>query len=349
MEELQDAIEDAQYLSAVSSVEDGPRPVLPWQIPTDEELSSWKQSIRSKTLTAPLPFTLEWTLARALGLFLFSAYVKSIGEYVDMNFLEEVARWKMARGRLRADITGRIVEGYLTGVPLSSMAEEGGEDAANNATADNVNGDAATNNMGKTTPPKSEINEYDLAMLIPSKFTSEDISKMKSESYDASTNKSAVGICGPVLEKINKKVDQLRNTPGFGSFKLPANRDSISSTFKSSLGSSTTSDIGDIGDIAASVDKSETTSEGGGGGATAASNRRNLSIMTNTLPEDMFDEAVVIIVEIMKEKHWKGFLESEQYTKLLNFLWFRDRTVVEEDFFLMRVLGRGGFGLVTGE
>jgi hypothetical protein len=71
--------------------------------------------------------------------------------------------------------------------------------------------------------------------------------------------------------------------------------------------------------------------------------------MTNTLPEDMFDEAVVIIVEIMKEKHWKGFLESEQYTKLLNFLWFRDRTVVEEDFFLMRVLGRGGFGLVTGE
>jgi hypothetical protein len=35
MEELQDAIEDAQYLSAVSSVEDGPRPVLPWEIPTE--------------------------------------------------------------------------------------------------------------------------------------------------------------------------------------------------------------------------------------------------------------------------------------------------------------------------
>ena len=72
-------------------------------------------------------------------------------------------------------------------------------------------------------------------------------------------------------------------------------------------------------------------------------------MITNTLPEDLFDEAYVIITQNVKEKHWQGFVESEQYTKLLNFLWFQDRPVVEEDFFLMRVLGRGGFGLVTGK
>jgi hypothetical protein len=290
-----------------------------------------------------LPFTLEWTLARALGLFLFSSYVKSLGEYVEINFLEEVARWKMTSGRLRADITGRIVEGFLTGVPLSSMAEEGGDsnnvgngDANNNTANSNGGGD------GKKTPPKSEINEYDLAMVVPiGKLTTEDISRLKAESYDATTDKSAVGLCGPVLEKINKKVDQLRDTPGFGSSR-GIMRDSLSSTMRSSVGSSTKSDI---------IEKSESSEGGGEGGAlsTAAASRRHLSMMTNTLPEELFDEAIVIIVDIIKEKHWKGFLESEQYTKLLNFLWFRDRTVVEEDFFLMRVLGRGGFGLVTGE
>ena len=35
MEELQDAIEDAQYVNAISNVDDGPRPVLPWPRPPD--------------------------------------------------------------------------------------------------------------------------------------------------------------------------------------------------------------------------------------------------------------------------------------------------------------------------
>jgi hypothetical protein len=30
-------------------------------------------------------------------------------------------------------------------------------------------------------------------------------------------------------------------------------------------------------------------------------------------------------------------------------MWHRDRKVADDDFFLMRVLGRGGFGLVTGK
>lgn len=48
MEELQDAIEDAQYVSAISSVEDGPRPVLPWPDPEEEDLAAWKAKVLSK-------------------------------------------------------------------------------------------------------------------------------------------------------------------------------------------------------------------------------------------------------------------------------------------------------------
>ena len=76
---------------------------------------------------------------------------------------------------------------------------------------------------------------------------------------------------------------------------------------------------------------------------------RNLSLVSNELPEDLFDKAEAIVAENVRDKHWAGFQRSEYHAKLLNFLWFQDRKVVEEDFFVMRVLGRGGFGLVTGK
>lgn len=74
---------------------------------------------------------------------------------------------------------------------------------------------------------------------------------------------------------------------------------------------------------------------------------RTMSILSNELPGDLFDRAEILVAESVREKHWAGFQRSEYHAKMLNFLWFQDRTVVEEDFFVMRVLGRGGFGLVT--
>jgi hypothetical protein len=83
--------------------------------------------------------------------------------------------------------------------------------------------------------------------------------------------------------------------------------------------------------------------------ATMRSDMRHLSLVSSTLPENLFDEAELVVADNIREKYWTGFQSSEHYAKLLNFLWFQDRTVVEEDFFVMRVLGRGGFGLVTGK
>lgn len=72
-----------------------------------------------------------------------------------------------------------------------------------------------------------------------------------------------------------------------------------------------------------------------------------MSLVSNKLPENLFDEAEAIVAENLREAHWEGFRGSARHVKLLNFLWYQDRTVVEDDFFVMRVLGRGGFGLVT--
>ena len=77
--------------------------------------------------------------------------------------------------------------------------------------------------------------------------------------------------------------------------------------------------------------------------------RVNKSGGSSALRSDLFDEADIIVMASLRRDYWRKFLASPEYTKLKNFLWYQDRRVVPDDFFVMRVLGRGGFGLVTGE
>jgi hypothetical protein len=56
-----------------------------------------------------------------------------------------------------------------------------------------------------------------------------------------------------------------------------------------------------------------------------------------------------IVIETLQRQYWNSFNESEQHKKMDNFHLYRDRTEVPEDFFMLRVRGRGGFGLVTRE
>jgi hypothetical protein len=67
------------------------------------------------------------------------------------------------------------------------------------------------------------------------------------------------------------------------------------------------------------------------------------------LPDSLFDKAEAIVIESLRRQYWGAFTESEYYKKMDNFHWYKDQPVVPEDFFILRVLGRGGFGLVTGE
>jgi beta-adrenergic-receptor kinase len=46
--------------------------------------------------------------------------------------------------------------------------------------------------------------------------------------------------------------------------------------------------------------------------------------------------------------YWQSFQQSAQWTKYFKFLVLSSKKVVEDDFSLFRVLGRGGFGLVNG-
>lgn len=335
MEELQDAIEDAQYVSAIASVDDGPRPVLQWDFPDETELVKWKDGILSKeakkemissSLRLPTPFGFEWTLAHAIGFFLFSAYIKeSAGDYIGINFMEEVIRWKQSKGRLRADKTVFIVVNYLA--PMAESAQNRGDPPLSSSEAEAVAPDASAPLNGHKRssmvelnrinplagPPKTEIKEYSLARE-PTPFVP-DMQELRAR--NVGPIRSCVGVGGEVLESILNRVEKLRNLPGIGSLPaLPSEADANRSGIQ--------------------------------GGLQQATPKR-LSLVANQLPEDLFEDAELLVSENIREKYWPGFQSSEYHTKLLNFRWFQDRTVVEDDFFVMRVLGRGGFGLVTGE
>jgi beta-adrenergic-receptor kinase len=54
-------------------------------------------------------------------------------------------------------------------------------------------------------------------------------------------------------------------------------------------------------------------------------------------------------MESLRLEYWEAFIASKHYLRLLNFLWYQDRPIGPDDFYVMRVLGRGGFGLVNGK
>ena len=67
MEELQDAIEDVQYLQAVNSKDSGPSPTEPWPFPSEKALEEFSTERIKKD---PKCFSLERICSGVLGLHL---------------------------------------------------------------------------------------------------------------------------------------------------------------------------------------------------------------------------------------------------------------------------------------
>lgn len=67
MEELQDAIEDVQYLQAVNSKDSGPSPTEPWPFPSEKELEEFNAERLRKDGKC---YSLERICSGVLGLYL---------------------------------------------------------------------------------------------------------------------------------------------------------------------------------------------------------------------------------------------------------------------------------------
>jgi beta-adrenergic-receptor kinase len=65
------------------------------------------------------------------------------------------------------------------------------------------------------------------------------------------------------------------------------------------------------------------------------------------VPADTFDELDEIVFSYLRDAYFESFKHSSWWTKHFQFMSMTERTVLEEDFAIFRVLGRGGFGLVN--
>lgn len=315
MEELQDAIEDAQYVNAIATQEEGPRPVLAWEIPTEEQLSEWDAKLKKEApADGPIPFESDWCLQSAIGFFLFSAYLKeSCDDYLRINFAEEIIRWKNLRGKHRVDRAKKIVDVYMKDLRVDEV------------TGENVY------------PEKTQIDEYDLTRDVPkTSLTDEEFEKQFSINMDESSpRKNCLGLQGPVLDEIFEALKEVDKE------LVAKQRISAPSPLAQDEALKESGNGEDMKNYHLQKQKEKYSS---------------LKLLTQSwkdkeahLPDSFFDKVEAVVIESLRREHWAGFLESEHYPKVRNFLWFQDRLVTPDDFFTMRVLGRGGFGLVIGE
>ena len=167
MDDIQDAIEDVQYLSA--TVSSGLSPVIKWPIPTEEELSTWKK--RQVELDKDA-FTPEWFMERCIGFFLFAQYLcNEKQDHVRINFLQETAKYKILRPTKRRSHTILLVNKYLF------------------KTDDK--------------PERIEIDDYNIKLKIHSTVKGK-IDSLYKEFFDETYSESNVGLTGDVVDAVRK-------------------------------------------------------------------------------------------------------------------------------------------------
>ncbi|RHY98775.1 hypothetical protein DYB37_008851 [Aphanomyces astaci] len=74
----------------------------------------------------------------------------------------------------------------------------------------------------------------------------------------------------------------------------------------------------------------------------------NLQSGTSMLPLTLFDELEACVVSALEHHQMEGFKASLFFKRFMHFLYIQQREIGEDDFSLLRVLGRGGFGMVNG-
>lgn len=90
MEELQDAIEDAQYMNAMH--DEVPRPTKAWNKVTPEELQAYIEKLKQ---TKPTALELDTICEGSLGFYYFMKFVKENGCKYHAEFLLDVATFRV--------------------------------------------------------------------------------------------------------------------------------------------------------------------------------------------------------------------------------------------------------------
>jgi hypothetical protein len=186
--------------------------------------------------------------------------------------------------------------------------------------------------------PQLEISEFDLKWCDLSEARTMDASSQLLDcNAENICTKCPLGIDHPARDEILKTVSSIRDATNASDLRVQETTNKIlNSSDHGNADISNLSETTAVSSIDANNDQVD--------------NSNPLILWKNNISSHLFDQVANIVLEIIKSKYWTAYSQPEvtEWNKTLNFLWYRDRPTVQEDFFVMRVLGRGGFGLVTG-
>lgn len=329
--------------------------------------------LQESTVGQPPLQDYEYICSQPLGFFLFAQYVKDVRkDYVRMNFVEDVAKYKMKVGQQRQlqlssssavlqDTAREIANSYLihrhailqqkhtiATVPVAVASVHSEADSIVNVNRDRdvlVLKSPSDRQLRKL--PKKDIVELDLHRPIYTTINNKRLlyningsvfgdkqqtillmnEKLLKDNLDNTCTDCPIGIRnGEILSQALLRCGfpaQSNFAEASGSLPIPTTK------AMSTNSSQTASSILNL------TDTGERT------------NSKKFSYLDDI--GNIFDLLEFIVLEGLILEYWQDFItNSVEYKRLLNFWWFRDCPVVEEDFYLIRVLGRGGFGLVHG-
>jgi hypothetical protein len=416
--EFWDVLEDSQYLDAVASVRDGPKPLCKWEIPTSEQLEEWEGRVNARTTTTTerqssedkedhlsvKPLTLDWYASCPIGFFFFSAFVKEqhklavkIGTatnveteptpqstdkapesisatpspparktstrndrlaYIRMNFLEDLIRFQKIVIKNSTEMRPKQVK--LLGEMLLEYIQTPKQEQE----------------TGNTILPKmTQIRESDLCLprcspqrqlgfQTPAEMEAFLVMNHNFDYADKikeNAKGNLVGLKGPLLTDFTKALRQW--IAATTNFHKSGSESSLHINHHPKEENNGGAPIRE--DLAADVTNASHTPVVA---ASASRNSRPLALKHSTT--DLVDgthhqsgfllaigvllkviqHLEILVYEGLKRDYDAKFQAgSAQYLRMRNFLWYQDRRVVHADFYIMRVLGRGGFGLVSGK
>ncbi|OQR93192.1 receptor kinase [Thraustotheca clavata] len=289
MDELQDAIQDAQYIGAM--VDPRPRPTLAFYQPTAQELAEFNSTQSRQNLDW---LGIEALLSQPLGFYLLRRFCEAEAHGVEkLEFLQEVHSFRNIPQHNRQLNKAKAIYAKYCDEAVCVVKQQ--QPVAHTPNRKSSNDPFSTGHSTQSTvgsPRSSTVAAANVRAPGEANFAWKKEYHMTMEegthlylSYKSDSH--ILGVSGPILTSIRSTLDQEEEV-------------SLDNDAKSNI------------DIT------------------------------------LFNQLEACVVSSLDVVHMQGFRASPFHIRLVNFLFLQSRPISEDDFSLLRVLGRGGFGMVNG-
>ncbi|KAE9310517.1 hypothetical protein PF008_g20444 [Phytophthora fragariae] len=395
MDELHDAIQDAQYIGAVTNSQRGPSAAF--YNPSANELTQFVD--RQERALGSDWLGLENVLDMPLGFYFFRRFCEAEQHGSrKLDFLVEVTKYRTLQTPEQRTIKAREIWDLFFGSATPSgdsntSARESGVTVWSPATRGDARLHQSTPISPATAPSSSPGTEYSSSIGMPGSAGSSpgnnthglvsppvgrpsptrmslgcleelNVASMttngivfwrKNESSvtradvrgifsNVSTEANPLGVGGEVVQRLSaifkRKTPQLTSESERGDSTNCLRDGSPTNAASPTASTVSTSELNDLG--------MESRSDSSVSKTINPRNEKRTSLDGKACALTLFDELEACVLCSLEQYHLKDFRSSAFHKRLIAFLLLQKRRVSEDDFTVLRVLGRGGFGMVNG-